>query len=102
MSDRNERTIPDKPSLEGLEAKWRAAWADEGTYRFDRTKARHEVFSIDTPPPTVSGTLHPGHVCSYTHTDTVARYPVVESLDGLSPSPACDLPRGGPRKGIRG
>ena len=67
-------TIPDKPSLEGLEARWRARWAEDGTYRFDRTKARAEVFSIDTPPPTVSGALHPGHVCSYTHTDTVARY----------------------------
>jgi valyl-tRNA synthetase len=67
-------TIPDKPSLDGLEAKWRQRWADEGTYRFDRTKTRDQVFSIDTPPPTVSGTLHPGHVCSYTHTDTVARY----------------------------
>jgi valyl-tRNA synthetase len=67
-------TIPDKPSLEGLEARWRARWAGDGTYRFDRTKARAEVFSIDTPPPTVSGALHPGHVCSFTHTDTVARY----------------------------
>src|SRR5690606_10266207 len=67
-------SIPDKPSLEGLEAKWRKRWADEGTYRFDRTKPRDQVFAIDTPPPTVSGTLHPGHVCSYTHTDTVARY----------------------------
>ncbi|MDD9369188.1 MAG: valine--tRNA ligase [Acidimicrobiales bacterium] len=67
-------SIPDKPSLDGLEAKWRQRWADEGTYRFDRTKARDQVFSIDTPPPTVSGTLHPGHVCSYTHTDTIARY----------------------------
>ena len=74
MSERTERTVPDKPSLDGLEAKWRAAWADAGTYRFDRTKTRDEIFSIDTPPPTVSGTLHPGHVCSYTHTDTVARY----------------------------
>ena len=67
-------TIPDKPSLEGLEAKWRARWEAEGTYRFDRTKSRDEIFSIDTPPPTVSGTLHPGHVCSYSHTDMVARY----------------------------
>jgi valyl-tRNA synthetase len=67
-------SIPDKPQLEGLEAKWRQRWADEGTYRFDRTKSRAEVFSIDTPPPTVSGALHPGHVCSYTHTDFVARY----------------------------
>jgi valyl-tRNA synthetase len=67
-------TIPDKPSLDGLEAKWRRRWADEGTYRFDRIRTRDQVFSIDTPPPTVSGILHPGHVCSYTHTDTVARF----------------------------
>src|SRR5690606_21819850 len=39
-------SIPDKPSLEGLEAKWRKRWADEGTYRFDRTKPRDQVFSI--------------------------------------------------------
>ncbi|HEY8545237.1 MAG TPA: valine--tRNA ligase [Acidimicrobiales bacterium] len=67
-------SIPEKPSLEGLEAKWRARWEADGTYRFDRTKSRDEVFSIDTPPPTVSGALHPGHVCSYTHTDTIARF----------------------------
>ena len=67
-------TIPEKPSLEGLEAKWRQQWDADGTYRFDRTKTRAEVFSIDTPPPTVSGSLHPGHVFSYTHTDLIARY----------------------------
>ena len=66
--------VPEKPSLDGLEQKWRQRWADDGTYRFDRTKARAEVFSIDTPPPTVSGRLHPGHVFSYAHTDLVARY----------------------------
>jgi valyl-tRNA synthetase len=66
--------IPENAGLEGIEAGWRARWEADGTYRFDRTKARDQVFSIDTPPPTVSGTLHPGHVCSYTHTDTIARY----------------------------
>ncbi|HEY3142611.1 MAG TPA: valine--tRNA ligase [Acidimicrobiales bacterium] len=66
--------IPDKPSLDGLEARWRERWAADGTYRFDRTKSRDEIFSIDTPPPTVSGDLHIGHVMSYVHTDTVARY----------------------------
>jgi valyl-tRNA synthetase len=66
--------LPDKPSLDGLEAKWRARWEAEGTYRFDRTKTRDQVFSIDTPPPTVSGALHPGHLFSYTHTDLIARY----------------------------
>ena len=49
-------------------------WAAEGTYRFDRTKTRAEIYSIDTPPPTGRGALHPGHVCSYTHTDTIARF----------------------------
>src|SRR4051794_25765508 len=68
------RSVPEKPSIDGLEAKWAAAWETQGTYRFDRTKGRDEIYSIDTPPPTVSGTLHPGHVCSYTQTDTIARY----------------------------
>ena len=67
-------TVPDKPALEGLEQKWAARWESEGVYRFDRTKTRAEVFSIDTPPPTVSGSLHVGHVFSFTHTDVVARF----------------------------
>jgi len=71
---RAPRGVPDKPSLDGLEAYWSAAWEAEGTYAFDRTATRDQVFSIDTPPPTVSGSLHIGHVFSYTHTDTVARY----------------------------
>ncbi len=66
--------VPEKPTLDGLEARWGAAWEEQGTYRFDRTAERAEVFSIDTPPPTVSGSLHVGHIFSYTHTDTVARY----------------------------
>lgn len=66
--------VPAKPSLDGLEEKWVRRWDDEGTYRFDRTKPRADVYSIDTPPPTVSGSLHVGHVFSYTHTDAVARY----------------------------
>ena len=66
--------VPEKPVLEGLEATWSARWAEQGTYTFDRTKTREQVFSIDTPPPTVSGSLHVGHVFSYTHTDLIARY----------------------------
>ena len=68
--------VPSSPSLTGLEAKWAAAWQREGTYVFDRSRveSRADVFSIDTPPPTVSGSLHIGHVFSYTHTDVVARY----------------------------
>jgi len=66
--------IPERPGLEGIEERWDAVWEERGTYRFDRTRERSEVFSIDTPPPTVSGSLHVGHVFSYTHTDTIARY----------------------------
>ncbi|MDP9071562.1 MAG: valine--tRNA ligase [Actinomycetota bacterium] len=66
--------VPDKPSLEGLEQTWATRWERAGTYRFDRARARHEVYAIDTPPPTVSGSLHVGHVFSYTHTDLLARF----------------------------
>jgi valyl-tRNA synthetase len=66
--------VPERPSLDGLEAKWGEVWEREGTYRFDRCAPRERVYSIDTPPPTVSGSLHVGHVFSFTHTDTVARY----------------------------
>ncbi|KQY63662.1 MULTISPECIES: valine--tRNA ligase [unclassified Nocardioides] len=66
--------VPDKPALEGLEAKWSEKWKAEDTYRFDRTQPRSMVYSIDTPPPTVSGSLHVGHVFSYTHPDLIARY----------------------------
>ena len=66
--------VPDKPTLDGLEDRWSQRWVDEGDYRFDRTRPRDEVYSIDTPPPTVSGSLHVGHVFSYTHTDLIARY----------------------------
>ena len=67
-------TVPEKPALEGLEAVWSQRWEEQGTYRFDRTKTREQIYSIDTPPPTVSGSLHVGHVFSYTHTDLIARY----------------------------
>jgi valyl-tRNA synthetase len=67
-------TAPDKVSLDGLEDRWDAAWTEAATYAFDRTATREQVYSIDTPPPTVSGSLHVGHVFSYTHTDLLARY----------------------------
>ena len=50
--------VPDKPALEGLEEKWAARWKADDTYRFDRSQPRENVYSIDTPPPTVSGSLH--------------------------------------------
>ena len=78
-------TLPDKPSIEGIEAIWSARWEEQGTYRFDRTKAREQVYSIDTPPPTVSGSLHVGHVFSYTHTDCMARYKRMRGFEVFYP-----------------
>ncbi|WGL53567.1 valine--tRNA ligase [Nocardioides sp. BP30] len=66
--------VPEKPALEGLEAKWSQQWKADDTYAFDRTQPRENVYSIDTPPPTVSGSLHVGHVFSYTHADLIARF----------------------------
>jgi valyl-tRNA synthetase len=66
--------VPEKPALEGLETKWQKEWDANGTFAFDRTKPRDQIYSIDTPPPTVSGSLHIGHVFSYTHTDVIARF----------------------------
>ncbi|WP_051830727.1 valine--tRNA ligase [Streptomyces violens] len=68
------RGVPERPVLDGLEEKWSSRWEESGAYVFDRSAERERVFSIDTPPPTVSGSLHIGHVFSYTHTDAVARY----------------------------
>ncbi|GAA3584284.1 valine--tRNA ligase [Klugiella xanthotipulae] len=67
--------VPQKPALEGLEDTWGTRWDAAGTYSFTREGATREcVYSIDTPPPTASGSLHVGHVFSYTHTDVVARF----------------------------
>ncbi|HUN30661.1 MAG TPA: valine--tRNA ligase [Trebonia sp.] len=75
MTDTPSRfTVPEKPTLDGLEDRWASVWDTAGVYAFDRSQPREQVFSIDTPPPTVSGSLHVGHVFSYTHTDTIARF----------------------------
>lgn len=67
-------TVPEKPALEGLEEKWMARWEAGRVYAFERGRPRREIYAIDTPPPTVSGSLHVGHVFSYTHTDLIARF----------------------------
>ncbi len=64
-------TVPEKATVDGLEQKWVPSWESAGVYSY---QGEGEVYSIDTPPPTASGSLHVGHVFSYTHTDVVARY----------------------------
>jgi valyl-tRNA synthetase len=68
------RRVPERPSLEGLESRWCAQWDADLTYGFDRSAPADRIYAIDTPPPTVSGSLHVGHVFSYTQTDVIARY----------------------------
>jgi valyl-tRNA synthetase len=70
--------VPDKPTLDGVEARWAERWEADGIYRFDRSelegRERGDVFSVDTPPPTVSGSIHMGTVFGYTQTDCLVRY----------------------------
>ncbi|HET9117491.1 MAG TPA: class I tRNA ligase family protein, partial [Pseudonocardiaceae bacterium] len=72
-------------TLDNLEARWDERWERDGTYRFDRTRVRAGIYSIDTPPPTVSGSLHVGHVFSYTHTDAIARFQRMRGLEVFYP-----------------
>jgi len=63
--------IPRQFDAAAAEVRWDAFWQENGTYRFDPTLPREENFVVDTPPLTASGTLHIGHLFSYTHTDVL-------------------------------
>ncbi len=57
-----------------IEEKWANEWEHSEVYRYDPNVPQDKTFVVDTPPPTVSGSLHVGHVFSYTHTDVIVRY----------------------------
>jgi valyl-tRNA synthetase len=67
-------SIPQNYDPAAAETRWRKRWEDQGLYRWDPAAPRSRSFVVDTPPPTVSGVLHIGHVFSYTHQDLVVRY----------------------------
>jgi valyl-tRNA synthetase len=77
--------VPDKVTLDGLEKKWSATWEERGVYRFDDSVPAEAIYSIDTPPPTVSGSLHIGHVFSYAHADIIARYQRMQGREVFYP-----------------
>ncbi len=66
--------LPDTYTPREAEAKWQRAWEERKIYAWDSATPREDSFVIDTPPPTVSGVLHMGHIFSYTQADFVARY----------------------------
>ena len=78
-------------SLEGTynfsdsEKKWQNNWIKNGTYKWDSLSSRKESYVIDTPPPTVSGQLHMGHIFSYTQTDFIARFKRMQGMNVFYP-----------------
>src|ERR1700745_834565 len=64
----------DKYDFKESERDWRARWGASGVYAWDPRDFGERAYVIDTPPPTVSGYLHIGHVYSYTQTDLIARF----------------------------
>jgi valyl-tRNA synthetase len=66
--------IPNKYEHLEIEDRWRRLWDEWGIYRWDPSVPREQTFVVDTPPPTVSGSLHVGHVFSYTHQDLLVRF----------------------------
>ncbi len=69
-----KREVPKKYKHTDVEANWKEFWDSEGVYEWDPSIDREHTFIVDTPPPTVSGSLHVGHVFSYTHTDLIVRF----------------------------
>ena len=66
-------TLPKHFDAPAAEERWDQTWQEQGLYHYDPSRPRQETFVVDTPPPTVSGSLHVGHVFSYTHTDVIVR-----------------------------
>src|SRR5580704_16078480 len=67
------------------EKHWDAVWQRTCAYRWDPTRPRAQTFVVDTPPPTVSGSLHMGHVFSYTQTDVIVRQRRMSGLNIFYP-----------------
>lgn len=68
------KELPKKYKFQEIESKWQKSWQDHQIYKWDSSLSKKDTYVIDTPPPTVSGILHMGHVFSYVQTDFIARY----------------------------
>lgn len=76
MNETKDQSPPWPKKYKSLdcETKWYELWKSQEVYRYDPNRPQEETYTIDTPPPTVSGSLHVGHVFSYTQTDIIARF----------------------------
>ncbi|PIN84663.1 MAG: valine--tRNA ligase [Candidatus Diapherotrites archaeon CG11_big_fil_rev_8_21_14_0_20_37_9] len=72
------------PDFKGIEAKWQKHWVEQKTCDFDH-KRDGPIYSIDTPPPTVSGRMHLGHAFSYSQADFIARYKRMQGFNVFYP-----------------
>ena len=68
------KALPDKYDAKTREKFWQNHWKEQKIFSWKNDLPKDQTFVIDTPPPTVSGLLHMGHVFSYTQADFVARF----------------------------
>ena len=66
------------------EQKWQDFWQKTGIYKFD-TNSKQPIYSIDTPPPTVNGKIHIGHIFSYSQAEVMARYKRMKGFNVFYP-----------------
>jgi valyl-tRNA synthetase len=78
-------SVPKHFEAAEAELRWDRCWEEWGTYRYDPSRPRAETFVVDTPPPTVSGSLHIGHAFSFTHTDFLARFHRMRGMNVFYP-----------------
>ena len=77
--------LPKHYKSDEVEPKWMEFWEKNKTFRFDSDDTKREIFSIDTPPPTVSGKMHMGHAFSNSQQDFIARYKRMRGYNVLQP-----------------
>jgi len=77
-------TLPKRYDFHTIEDKWQKFWESNNVYTFDPDSTA-PVFSVDTPPPTVSGNLHIGHIFSYTQAEAIVRYFRMKGYNVLYP-----------------
>ncbi len=76
--------LPKKYDPKEIEDKWRRYWEEKNIYKFN-PETDKKIFSVDTPPPTVSGKMHIGHAFSYSHQDFIQRYKRMKGFETFVP-----------------